>query len=173
MRKFYLVFGSIAIIALGSAAACTSDDGGGGGSGGGDGGSGTGTGTGTGQGGSGTGQGGSGTGTGMGGGGTGGMAACIGCGTYLNDLSGTVEVADICGVDMIDEQSGTFTCAAGVNSCSFLADLQACTCDMNNCATECTDACMGGDISAACLGCVTNLCNTEFNACTGDTGTGG
>ena len=166
MRKFYLVFGSIAIIALGSAAACTSDDGGSGGSGGGgDGGSATGTGTGTatGTGGSGTGTA---TGTGGSGTGTGGGDACFGCGDYLGD--DTVALEDVCGVDSVDGQAGTFTCEAGMNSCSFLVDLQTCTCDPATCQADCTDACTGGAITNECLGCVTTQCNTEFNACSSD-----
>ncbi|MEQ9320131.1 MAG: hypothetical protein RIF41_13285, partial [Polyangiaceae bacterium] len=54
-------------------------------------------------------------------------------------------------------------------ACSALVDLQTCTCDPATCQTECTDACTGGEITAECLGCVTNQCNTEFNACSGDT----
>lgn len=167
MKKFYLVFGSIAILALGSAAACSSDGTGTGGSGGGGtGGSGTGTATGTGGSGTGTATGTGGGGTG--GGGTGGGATCIGCGDYVAAM-GAEDVDALCGFVSSDPNTGTFECEVDT-SCDLLIDLQTCTCDdVAGCDADCGDnACVGDAASNDCLACITNTCASEFNACTGD-----
>jgi hypothetical protein len=159
MRKFYFVFGSIAALALASAAACTSDTDGSGGSGGGTGGN-TGGNTSTGGNTGGT------TSNGGGGAGTGGSTSCAGCGDYLTD--DTVAVEDLCGFVSIDPMTNALECEAD-SSCSALGDLQVCTCDPAGCAAECGDnACIGEAESMECLGCVTSTCLDEFNGCSGD-----
>ncbi|MEZ4443432.1 MAG: hypothetical protein R3B72_30455 [Polyangiaceae bacterium] len=171
MRKFYLVFGAIAAVAVAGAAACTVESTGSGGGGGSSTGTETGTGTGTNTG-TGTGTT-TGTMTGTGGG----MGQCAGCADFILDDTGTVMLEDLCGFQSYNEQTGEFTCDAG-SSCASLADLQNCVC-VDNCSDVCEFTCTGTGMDVVddpnanppvvgCQGCTTNNCAAAFNTCTGD-----
>lgn len=151
IRAFLTLVGAVSCFAV---AACSSDSTGGTGGGGGNATTATGTGgnatTSTGTAGGGTGGNTTTTGTGGAGGGTG---ACATCGMIAQNMT-----------------NGLDACPGSQD----LADaLLACACDPNGCATDCADACNGGDTSAACNTCVTNPsgpCGEELTACAGDTG---
>ena len=90
-----------------------------------------------------------------------GMTMCIGCGDYVG---GNGDLEELCGFVDVDPQ-GMVVCQPGT-SCQLLDDLQDCTC--SECGGDCFEACNGGELTADCLGCITNDCNSELNACTGD-----
>jgi hypothetical protein len=102
---------------------------------------------------------------GVGGNGAGGFPGNGNCASCSDYVFGPAVFEDLCGYN-----PGNDTCAAN-SSCSFVEDVAACTC--GPCVAACQDVCNGtGDATPNCQNCITTTCADEFNACTGDLGTG-
>lgn len=54
---------------------------------------------------------------------------------------------------------------------TLVGNLASCACS-GSCSASCTGFCGGGLPDATCQSCMIEICQTEFNACQADTGSG-